>query len=207
MPDLESLTAAAVYGVVCALVFIECGLFVGFLLPGDSVLFAAGLIAAQPGSGVSMPLLAGAVFVCAVAGEAVGYYIGRRAGRPLIERRAGRFVNRANLARAEDFYARYGAVALVAARFIPWVRTLAPLLAGAAQMPLPAFWVANVAGALVWGVGLIALGYFAAEIPMLRHASIAIAAVFIAWSVLEGVLRWRVVRRRASQSTARSRRG
>lgn len=201
MPDLESLTAAAVYGVVCGLVFVECGLFVGFLLPGDSVLFAAGLIAAQPGSGVSAPWLAASVTICAVAGEALGYAIGRRAGRPLIERRAGRFVNQANLARAETFYARYGALALIVARFVPWVRTLAPLLAGAARMPLPTFWLANVAGALIWGAGLILLGYYAAELPVLRHVSIAVAAIFVVWSVAEAVLRWRVVRRRASQST------
>jgi membrane-associated protein len=200
VPDLESLTAAAVYAVVCGLVFVECGLFVGFLLPGDTVLFAAGLIAAQAGSGVSMPLLAGATAVSAIAGEAVGYGIGRRAGRPLIERRAGRFVNRTNLARAEQFYARYGALALVAARFIPWVRTLAPLLAGAARMPLAAFWAANIVGGLIWGAGLIALGYFAAEVPILRHLSVAVAAIFVTWSVVEAVLRWRVARRRAARS-------
>lgn len=200
MPDLESLTAAAVFAVVCALVFIECGLFVGFLLPGDSVLFAAGLIAAQPGSGLSMPLLAGSVAACAIAGEAVGYAIGRRAGRPLIERRAGRFVNRSNLEQAERFYARYGALALVVARFIPWVRTLAPLLAGAARMPLPAFWVANVVGALVWGAGLIALGYYAAELPALKHASIAIAGAFIAASFMEAARRWHGARRQALQT-------
>ncbi len=200
MPHLESLTAAAVFAAVCGLVFAECGLLVGFLLPGDTVLFAAGLIAAQPGSGVSMPLLAVGVTASAVAGEAVGYAIGRRAGRPLIERRAGRFVNRANLARAEQFYARYGAVALIGARFVPWVRTLAPLLAGAAAMPLTAFWAANVAGALVWGAGLIALGYFAAEIPVLRHLALGIAGAFIAWSLIEAMLRWRVVRRRAARS-------
>lgn len=200
MPDLGSLTVAAMFAVVCGLVFAECGLFVGFLLPGDTVLFAAGLIAAQPGSGVSMPLLAGSVAASAIAGEAVGYAIGRRAGRPLIERRAGRFVNRANLRRAEEFYVRYGALALIGARFIPWVRTLAPLLAGAARMPLPAFWLANVAGALIWGAGLIALGYFAAEIPALRHLAIGVAGVFVAWSVVEAVLRWRVVRRRAARS-------
>lgn len=199
MPDLSSLTAAALYAVVCGLIFAECGLFVGFFLPGDTVLFTAGLVAAQPGSGISLPLLVGGVFLSAVVGEQVGYSIGRRAGRPLIERRAGRFVNRENLARAEAFYARYGWLALVSARFIPWVRTLAPLLAGAAAMSRGAFLVANVTGALVWGVGLTVIGYRAAETPLLRHVSLGVAAVFVAWSVAEAFRRWRAARRRTER--------
>lgn len=196
MPDLGSLTTAALYAVVCGLVFAECGLLVGFLLPGDTVLFAAGLLAAQPGSRVSLPLLAGGVFLSAVIAEEVGYVIGRRAGRPLIERRAGRFVNPENLARAEEFYARYGWLALVSARFIPWVRTLTPLLAGAAAMSRGAFLVANVTGALVWGAGLVILGYYAAETPILRHVSLGVAALFVGWSVIEAVRRWRAARGR-----------
>lgn len=205
MPDLGSLTAVAVYAVVCGLVFAECGLLIGFLLPGDTVLFAAGLLAAHPASDVSVAALAPGAFVAAVLGEALGYAVGRRLGRPLVERRAGRFLNPANLERAERFYERYGWVALVAARFIPWVRTLAPLLAGAARMPARRFWTANLAGALVWAAGLIVLGYYAAEIPALRRISLAVAGLFVGWSAVEATLRWRASRHQAGR-TANARR-
>ncbi len=189
-PDLAGLTAGAVYALVLGLVFVESGLLVGFFLPGDTVLFTAGLLAADPSHHLSLPLLAIGVTVAAVAGDAVGYLSGRRLGRPWLQRRSARFGS--SLARAEVFYARWGWSAIVAARFVPWVRTFTPILAGVARMPYAAFASANLAGALVWGTGLVVLGYLADGTPWLRHAAYVVAAVAILGSVAGAVL----VRRR-----------
>ena len=181
-PDLASLSAAGVYALLFALVFIESGLLVGFMLPGDTVLFAAGLLAAREGSGLSLPVLAIGTTISAILGDAVGYWTGRRFGRPWVERRAGRAAR--HLPRAEAFYERWGFTAVVIARFIPWVRTFTPIVAGMARMPYPRFLVANVVGALLWALGLIVLGYVAYSVPWVRHGAYAIAAVAVLGSVV-----------------------
>lgn len=190
-PDLDSLTATSVYAVVLTLVFVESGLLVGFFLPGDTVLFAAGLLTAQPGSGVSLPVLATGVFLAAVAGDAVGYAFGSRLGRPWLVARVerGRFDAR-HLARAETFYARFGWFAVVAARWIPWVRTFTPVLAGTARMPYARFASANVVGALTWGVALVALGHLSATNDGLRATSYVVAACCVVGSFALAALGW-----------------
>lgn len=193
-PDLASLTTGGVYLALFALVFVESGLLVGFFLPGDTVLFAAGLLAAREGSGLSLPVLAIGVAIAAIAGDAVGYWTGRRLGRPWVERRAGRAAR--HLPRAEAFYQRWGVGAVVIARFIPWVRTFTPIVAGMAAMPYPRFLAANVLGALLWGSGLITLGYLAHSVPWLLYAAFAVAGLSVAASVIAPV----VARRRASRS-------
>jgi membrane-associated protein len=194
-PDLGALTAGAVYAVVFGFVFVESGLLVGFLLPGDSILFGAGLVSAEPGSGVDLAVLVAGAFAAAVAGDSVGYATGSRLGRGWLERRidAGRFDAR-HLHRAEQFYDRYGWWAVVVARWIPWVRTFTPILAGTSRMGYPRFLSANVVGALAWAVGLPVLGHLAASDPWVRGVSYAIAGTFVAASVVAGVVGW--VRRR-----------
>jgi membrane-associated protein len=194
-PDLDSLTAAAVYLVVFGFVFVESGILVGFFLPGDSILFGAGLVAATPGSGVDLAVLLVGVLVAAVAGDAVGYASGRRLGRPWLVRRE-RFVRHVEW--AERFYARYGALAVVVARWIPWVRTVTPIVAGVARMPYPRFLVANVAGAVTWGAGLVLLGYYAYQIEWLRIAAYVTAGFFITASIGYGLAGW--LRERASRT-------
>lgn len=198
-PDLAALTAGAVYAVVLGFVFVESGLLVGFLLPGDTLLFGAGLVSAEPGSGVDLWLLAGGAFAAAVAGDSVGYLTGARLGRAWLQRRvaAGRFDPR-HLTRAERFYERYGWWAVVSARWIPWVRTFTPILAGTSRMSYPRFLSANVVGALAWAVGLPVLGHLAATDPWLRTASYAVAATFVGASLLAGVAGW--LRRRRAHS-------
>jgi membrane-associated protein len=194
-PDLAGLTATLVYVVVFGFVFVESGLLVGFLLPGDSLLFAAGLVAATDGSGVSLTVLIVGVLVAAVAGDSVGYAFGARLGRPWLQRRvAGGRLDARHLERAEAFYERFGWFAVVAARWIPWVRTFTPILAGAARMPYRRFLPANVGGAVVWGPGLLVLGHAAAAHPALRHTSYVVAGSFVAASLLIAVVG--VVRRR-----------
>jgi membrane-associated protein len=196
-PDLGGLAASAVYAVVFGFVFVESGLLVGFLLPGDSILFGAGLVSAEPDSGVRLAVLVAGAFAAAVAGDSVGYATGSRLGRVWLERRvaAGRLDVR-HLHRAEDFYQRYGWWAVVVARWIPWVRTFTPILAGTSRMGYGRFLSANVVGALAWAVGLPVLGYVAASNPWVRGLSYAVAGLFIAGSLVAGVVGW-VRRRRA----------
>lgn len=197
-PDLGSLTAGAVYSVVFGFVFVESGLLVGFLLPGDTILFGAGLVSAEPRSGVDLTVLVAGAFAAAVSGDSVGYATGSRLGRVWLERRvaAGRLDPR-HLRRAEQFYERYGWWAVVAARWIPWVRTFTPILAGTSRMGYGRFLSANVVGALAWAVGLPVLGHLAASDPALRWAAYAVAAVFVGGSFVLGVAGW-VRRRRAA---------
>ena len=188
LSELESMTAGTIYVVVFTLVFVESGLLVGFFLPGDSVLFAAGLITAEPGSDLSLPVLAGGVFLAAVAGDAVGYGTGRRFGRPWLLRKAGPAAR--HVEQAERFYERWGSLAVVSARFIPWVRTFTPIVAGVAQMPYPRFLAANLVGALVWGIGLTTLGHLAHGQPSIRWAAYTVAGVAIAASILLPLGAW-----------------
>jgi membrane-associated protein len=152
-------------------------------------------VAATPGSGVDIVVLVVGVLAAAVAGDAVGYASGRRLGRPWLVRRR-RFVR--HVERAERFYARYGALAVVAARWIPWVRTFTPIVAGVARMPYPRFLAANVAGAVTWGAGLVVLGYYAYQIGWLRTAAFVTAGFFITATLVYGVAAW--LRERASRT-------
>jgi membrane-associated protein len=182
-PDLTSLSAIAVYAVVWGFLFAECGLLLGFLLPGDTILFGAGLLAAAPSSGVNLVVLVVGAFVAAVAGNEVGYRTGKRFGRSWLEsRESGRALEQ--LRRTEAFYERYGWFAVVVARWIPWVRTFMPLVAGTAAMRQRAFTSANVVGALSWAVALPIVGYYAYRFPALRIVAFTIAGVFITVSLV-----------------------
>ncbi|MGH8893295.1 MAG: DedA family protein, partial [Actinomycetes bacterium] len=141
--------------------------------------------------GVDLALLATGAFAAAVAGDSVGYATGSRLGRVWLERRAatGRFDLR-HLRRAERFYERYGWWAVVAARWVPWVRTFTPVLAGTSRMGYARFLSANVVGALAWAVGLPVLGHVAASDPTVRFASYAVAALFVTGSLVAGVVGW-----------------
>lgn len=188
-PDLRTLTAAAIYAVVFGFLFVESGLLVGVLLPGDTVLFAAGLLSATPAIGLRLDWLILGASASAVAGDAVGYLSGRRLGRPWLARRvaAGRFPPGV-LDRTEGLARRWGTLAVVIARWVPWVRTFTPIVAGVAQMPYRRFLLANVAGAAVWAGGLLGIGRLAATLPWVRDAAYAVAGVAVAASVLVSLL-------------------
>jgi membrane-associated protein len=193
-PDLATLSAGTAYAVLLTLVFVESGLLVGFFLPGDTVLFAAGLLSAHPESPLSVAALSVGAGVSAVLGDAVGYWTGRRFGRPWVERRAGRAAR--HLPAAEGFYARWGMGAVVVARFIPWVRTFTPIVAGVARMHYARFVVANVTGALLWATGLVLIGHVAYSVPWVRYAAYAIAALsVVAFTIGPLVARRRSTRR------------
>ncbi len=196
VPDLASLSAGAAYAVIVALVFCESGILLGFFLPGDTVLFAAGLLSART---LSLPLLIAVVLVAAVSGDAVSYATGRKAGPSVFEQREGRVLNPQTLERARNFYASYGPLAVVAARWIPWVRTFTPLLAGAAKMRYGRFLTANVVGALTWGAGLLVLGRLAASTPWISSGAGYVAAAVVALSFVGGYVQYR--RSRSSRSS------
>lgn len=181
MPDLASVSAGTAYALLAVLVLAESGILLGFFLPGDTVLLAAGLLSGPRGV-LSLPVLLAVVLAAAVSGDALGYATGRRAGPALFGRRAGRVLNPQTLARASAFYLRYGALAVIAARWIPWVRTFTPLMAGAARMPYGRFLLANVTGAVTWGATLLVLGHLAARAPGLRSGAsyVAVGVVLVA---------------------------
>ena len=187
-PRLEDLGALGLYVLVFGIVFAETGTLVGFWLPGSTVLFTAGLVAARDGSPVSLPVLVVGVTLAAILGDTVGYWTGRRLGRPWLLRRAGKAAH--HLPRAEAFYARYGWFAVVACRFIPWLRAFTPIIAGTAAMPYAKFFSANVVGALCWGAMLVLAGYAADSLPWVRTLAYSIAGVAVLFSVLAPLVSW-----------------
>ncbi|MBI4021470.1 MAG: VTT domain-containing protein [Candidatus Aenigmarchaeota archaeon] len=139
------------------IIFAESGIFVGFFLPGDSLLFTAGLLASRGllDIWILLPLLAAA----AITGDSVGYWTGKRFGRKLFERPNSRLFKKERLARAEAFYQKHGGKTIILARFIPVVRTFAPIAAGVALMRYRSFLAYNVVGALIWAVGITLAGF------------------------------------------------
>ena len=194
-PQLEDLGAVGLYVLVFGIVFAETGTLIGFWLPGSSVLFTAGLVAARDGSPVSLTVLVVGVTLAAVLGDTVGYWSGRRLGRPWLLRRAGKAAR--HLPRAEAFYAKYGWFAVVACRFVPWLRAFTPIIAGTAAMSYAKFASANVVGALCWGAMLVLAGYAADSHPWVRTTAYAIAGTAILFSFVMPLAAWIRRRRRA----------
>ena len=152
---------------ILATVFVESGLLVGFLLPGDSLLFTAGLLSAD-GVLPSIWVLLLTIPLAAIAGDQVGYAIGRKGGPAVFKRPESRFFRAEYVERAEVFFAEHGPRTIILARFVPVVRTLAPVMAGVARMRYRTFVVYNVIGGVAWGVGLTLLGYFLGQIAFVR---------------------------------------
>lgn len=143
---------------IAAIVFAESGLLIGFFLPGDTLLFGAGLYASQ--GKISLLWLILAVIVAAVIGDNVGYSIGRRNGHRLFTKDDSILFKQAYLDRAEKFYDSHGGKTIVAARFVPVIRTFAPVVAGISKMDRKKFFAFNVVGGILWGAGMSLLGYF-----------------------------------------------
>jgi membrane-associated protein len=187
--QLSSLAPFIFYLVVAAIVFIETGLLFGFFLPGDSVLFSAGLVAAAHGN-INIVILVSAIFLAAFFGDQVGFVIGRVVGRPYLDKKKSPRVKRM-IKNAEDFYEKTGWWAVVAARFFPWIRTFVPPIAGAAKMNYYKFLSANALGALLWGVGITLAGFYAATLPWVKSSSYAIATFFITASLISALVNYR----------------
>jgi membrane-associated protein len=158
--DLQTLIKTFGYPLVWGIVFAESGLLVGFLLPGDSLLFVAGFLCSLPATGLDIAVMAFGCFAFAVIGDSVGYYTGKRFGRKLFDKEDSKFFKKKHLIAAENFFERQGKTAIIFARFMPFVRTFAPIVAGIAAMRYKTFMQYNVVGGFGWGVGLTLLGYF-----------------------------------------------
>ena len=149
---------------VCAIIFAETGLLVGFVFPGDTLLLITGLLA-QKHLGVSIWIAAPAIAVAAFLGGECGFYIGRKTGPRIFERRDSGLFSRAQVQRTNAFFDRYGPIAVILARFVPVVRTIAPIAAGVGKMPARRYSTFNAIGALAWGFGVTFLGYLLGFIP------------------------------------------
>lgn len=159
MIDPESIAQAAGYIGIFAVIFAESGLLIGFFLPGDSLLFTVGFFAAQGLFGFSIAPLALGCFIAAVAGDSVGYSFGYRLGPRIFRRPNSLLFSLENVKRAEAFYEKHGGKTIILARFIPVVRTFAPILAGVGRMSYKDFIIFNLVGGFLWAVGLTMLGY------------------------------------------------
>jgi len=179
-----------------AIVFAESGLFFGFFLPGDSLLVTAGLLASQDKLALPFPLLAVGCFVAAVAGDQVGYVFGNRVGPALFRRPDSRFFKQEHLERANTFFERHGAKTILLARFVPVVRTFAPIVAGAGSMRYRAFITYNLIGGFLWAVGITTLGYtLGKSIPNVDKYLLPIIAVVVALSLVPiAIEAWRARR-------------
>lgn len=192
-----SLGPALFYLVVWGLVFAGTGLLVGAFVPfltGDSLVFAAGLVAATT-SGVNIWVMALGVGIAAWLGDQVAYTLGRHFGRPYLSKRNGKWVQ-LGIQKSDAFYLKWGWWAVVIGRFMPWARVFVPVIAGISKMNYYKFFSANAVGAVAWGIGLATTGYFAASIPAVKNASYLIALVFILGSIYAGFRNWRAERNR-----------
>ena len=190
--QFSTLAPIILYLVVGIIVFVETGILLGFFLPGDSILFSAGLVAAAH-SEANIVILITVIFIAAFMGDQVGFVLGRLVGRPYLERHSSPRIQRM-IERSERFYEQTGWWAVVAARFFPWLRTFVPPIAGASHMNYYKFLSANVLGALLWGVGITLAGYYAASLPWVKTWSYAIAAFFIGASLVSAL--WNYSRHR-----------
>jgi membrane-associated protein len=187
LTDVQGLIQWGGLALVSAVVFVETGLFVGFFLPGDSLLVTAGIFAAA--GHLHLGWLITLATVCAIAGDQVGYWIGHGAGQALYRREDSLLFRRRHLERAHDFYARYGGKTIVLARFVPIIRTFAPPVAGAADMSYRRFVSFNILGGFLWVWGMVLIGYFlGTSIPDVdKHIHIVIAIV-VFLSILPAVI-------------------
>jgi membrane-associated protein len=181
------------------IVFAESGLLVGFFLPGDSLLFTAGLFAARGDLNPAVVLVGCAV--AAIAGDQVGYVFGQRVGPALFRRPDSRLFKQENVERAHEFFERYGAKTIVLARFVPIVRTFAPIVAGVGRMRYRTFVMFNVAGGILWGTGVSAIGYVLGKrFPGLADNLVYVSAIIILVSIIPLVIEYRRSRVRARAS-------
>lgn len=187
MIDLVPLIKTVGYVGLFGIVFAESGLFIGFFLPGDSLLFTAGFLASQ--GFLNIGFLAATTFVAAVLGDGFGYAFGKKLGPSIFKKEDSLFFHKDNLEKARIFYERHGKMTIVIARFLPFIRTFAPILAGVGKMRYKTFLFYNIFGALVWTVGLTTAGYFlGVTIPDAHKYVFIIVAVILILSVFPPAL-------------------
>ena len=183
-----------VYALLFLIVFCETGLVVTPFLPGDSLLFAVGAIAALPDSGLNLIVAMVIILIAAILGDTVNYWVGKLAGKKLVEK-FPRLIKQKHIDKTHQFFERYGGKTIIIARFVPIVRTFAPFVAGVGAMTYSRFMLFNVAGALLWVVLIAPAGYFFANIPIVKNnfslVILGIIFVSILPAVFEVFREWR----------------
>ncbi|MDF1503837.1 VTT domain-containing protein [Roseisolibacter sp. H3M3-2] len=199
--DLPALVQWAGYVGMFAIIFTETGLFFGFFLPGDSLLVTAGLLISQ-GLPLDLVTLGSLLTFAAVAGDTLSYWIGRTSGPRLFAREDSLLFKRKHLLRAAEFYEKHGAKTIVLARFMPIVRTFAPVVAGAAAMNYRRFWIYNLFGGVLWIWSMLLTGYFlGSRFPAVGKHLEKVILIVIFLSILPGIIAW-LRERRATQRPA-----
>ncbi len=187
MFDLITLIKTAGYLGIFGIIFAESGLFIGFFLPGDSLLFTAGFLASQ--GFLNIWILIILTFVGAVLGDSVGYWFGKKTGDKIFTKEESLFFKKDNIHKAEEFFKKYGAKAIVLARFVPIVRTFTPILAGVGTMHYKTFLIFNVIGGALWAIGVSLLGYFLGNlIPNIDKYLLPIILLIIILSLLPNII-------------------
>lgn len=175
---ITSLGPWALFGIF-AIIFAESGLFFGFFLPGDSLLFTAGLLASQGFFNIFALLFL--TFTAAVFGDNVGYWFGHQVGPKIFAKEDSLLFKKHHLEAAKKFYEKHGAKTIVLARFVPFVRTFAPIVAGTAQMHYSTFMVYNLFGGALWAIGITLLGFFLGNVPIIhKHYELVVILIILA---------------------------
>ncbi|GAA5121908.1 DedA family protein [Haloechinothrix salitolerans] len=180
---------------LCLIVFAECGLLIGFFLPGDSLLFTAGLFVADGLIAEPLWLVCLVLVTCAFLGNVTGYWIGRKAGPALFNRSDSRLFKQAYAERTHDFFDKHGARAIVLARFVPIVRTFITAIAGAVQMSPRHYLTYSAVGGVIWAAGLTVLGYFLGRIDWVRNNLEPVLLMIVAISITPIVTEFLMTRR------------
>lgn len=168
MFDVDNLLSSFGLAGILIIIFMETGILIGFIFPGDTLLFTAGIMAASDNPFAPLWALCVSIPLAAAIGDQVGYTLGRRYGKAALESRVLNWIGPDAVTRTEDFFSRYGPFTVLIARFIAVVRTLAPLVAGIAKMPRAIFTLWSVLGCFAWGAGITVLGYLLGGIPFVR---------------------------------------
>lgn len=164
MPSIHTLIQTFGYAGIFAIIFAESGLLIGFFFPGDSMLFTAGFIAATRPHDFNIFILATGCFIAAVTGDSVGYWFGKKVGRKLFNKEDSIFFHKKNLLKAHAFYEKHGRKTIILARFLPVVRTFAPIVAGIGEMHYKTFISFNIIGGFLWAVGVSIAGYYLGKV-------------------------------------------
>lgn len=187
---------------VCLIIFAECGILIGFFLPGDSLLFVAGLFTAAGAMGSPIWLVCLLLAICAFVGNMTGYWIGRKVGPALFNKPDSKLFKREHVDKTHEFFDRYGARAIILARFVPIVRTFITAIAGVAKMDQKKFFTYSAIGAVLWTASMTLLGYFLGNIPWIKNNLEAMAIAIVVISVIPIVVKYVKGRRAKARDAA-----
>jgi len=199
LTDVRGLVQAGGYVALAIIVFTETGLMIGFFLPGDSLLVTAGLFAAK--GDLNIVLLNALLMACAILGDATGYYIGKKLGPALYRREDSLLFKKKHLIATHEFYERHGGKTIIIARFVPIVRTFAPVVAGIAGMGYRRFAMFNIIGGIGWVFSMTMLGYLLVTMfPATEKHIEKVIIIVIFLSLLPGIIEWLRARRKAAKA-------